>query len=266
MSVYQNDKPNLLKKAFNSIAEQTYPREKIRIYLGIDGEIPQELEEIITDCKLVYKIERNEKNIGLSCTLNKLVNVLENEDFVFRMDADDISLPKRFEAQVKYMLENPDVDILGTAILEVNENDEKIDIKRYPRQNIKKYIAKGSPLAHPTVCFRKNAFEKINYSLKMRLSQDIDLWFQALKKDLRIDSLPEILYCLLINSAFFKRRGYAKSFREFGIYMKGIWSLHKLTHLYVYPISRLTLRLLPKTLVKFAYNSRLRKKLLDKQE
>jgi glycosyltransferase involved in cell wall biosynthesis len=134
MSVYKNDKPDLLKKAFSSIAEQNYPADKIRIYLGIDGEISQELEVIITSCNLVYKIQRNEKNIGLSATLNKLVNMLENEEFVFRMDADDVSLPGRFEAQVKYMLENPNVDILGTSLTEVNEKGEEVCTRTYPTQ------------------------------------------------------------------------------------------------------------------------------------
>jgi len=264
MSVYKNDQPDLLKKALDSIVEQAYPLEKIRIYLGIDGEISKELEDIITNCNIIYKIQRNEKNIGLGPTLNKLVNLLENEDFIFRMDADDVSLPNRLEIQVKYMLENPKIDILGTALIEINDKGEELGIRTYPRKNIDKYIARGAPLAHPTVCFRRNVFGKINYSLTTRLNEDIVLWFQALVNGFCIYNLPDVLYKILVNDSFFKRRNYKKSFGEFNAYVKGIWSLHKVTWLYIFPVARLISRLLPDKFIKLAYRSNLRKKLLNR--
>jgi len=264
MSVYKNDKPHLLKMALDSIVNQTYHNEKIRIYLGIDGEITQELEKVIANCNFIYRIQKNKNNIGLGPTLNKIVNILENEEFVFRMDADDVSLLNRFDVQIRYMFENPNVDILGTALVEVNKNNEELNIRTYPRKNIKKYIAKGAPLAHPTVCFRKNVFEKINYSSAIRLNEDIDLWFQALKNDFRIDNLPDVLYRILIDDSFFKRRGYAKSFGEFKAYIKGIWTLHKITWIYIFPVARLISRFLPESLIKRLYRSNLRKTLLNK--
>jgi len=264
MSVYKNDKPDLLKKALDSVVKQTYPSEKIRVYLGIDGEISKALKDVIVNCYIIYKIQQNEKNIGLGPTLNILVNMLENEQFIFRMDADDVSLSNRFETQVKYMLENPKIDILGTAMIEINKKGEELGIRTYPRKNIEKYIVKGAPLAHPTVCFRKNIFEKINYPLTTRLNEDIVLWFQALENGFRIDNLPDVLYKFLVNDSFFKRRNYKKSFEEFNVYMKGIWSLHKITWLYVFPIARLISRLLPEKLIELAYRSNLRKRLLDK--
>jgi hypothetical protein len=263
MSVYKNDKLYLLKKALISIAEQTYPSKNVRIYLGIDGEVTQEMESVIADCNTIYKCLRNEKNIGLGPTLNKLVNMLEDEAFVFRMDADDVSLPNRFEAQINYMLANPKVDILGTAIIEVIESGEELGIRTYPRENVKEYIAKGVPVAHPTVCFRRNVFEKINYSPTIRLNEDIFLWFQALKNGFCIDNLPDVMYRFLVDGAFFKRRNYKKSIGEFCIYMKGIWALHKITWRYVFPIARLISRLLPEWMIKVVYRSEFRKRLLN---
>jgi len=263
MSVYKNDKPDLLKRALTSVIKQTYPSEKVRIYLGIDGEIPQESESVIAGCDAVYKCLRNEKNIGLGPTLNKLVNMLEDEAFVFRMDADDVSLPNRFEAQINYMLENTGVDILGTAIIEVSESGEELGRRTYPRENIKRYIARGAPVAHPTVCFRRKVFEKINYSSTIRLNEDILLWFQALQNGFCIDNLPDAIYGFSVDGAFFKRRNYKKSFGEFCIYMRGVWSLHKITWLYIFPLARLISRLLPEGMIKAAYRSRFRKRLLN---
>lgn len=262
MAVYKKDRPELLRKALKSIVEQTYPSKNVRIYLGIDGEISKDLETIIKSYTFFYTI-KNKKNIGLGPTLNKLVNALENEEFVFRMDADDISMRNRFELQIKYLLENPKVDILGTALLEVNEKDERIGLRTYPNAGIREYIAKAAPVAHPTVCFRRRVFKIINYSSTIRLNEDIDLWFKALKNDFIFDNLPKVLYKYLINNSFYKRRSYDKSFSEFGVYIKGIWSLHRISLLYVFPVARLIFRLLPRCLVKSIYNSNLRKTLLN---
>ena len=73
ITVYKNDNPIFFKEALDSIIGQTYGIENINIYLGIDGNIPKELEEIISsNDKFIYKIVKNSQNSGLAFTLNKL--------------------------------------------------------------------------------------------------------------------------------------------------------------------------------------------------
>jgi hypothetical protein len=33
------------------------------------------------------------------------------------MDSDDVSVPERIETQVNFMIENPEVDIIGSSVL-----------------------------------------------------------------------------------------------------------------------------------------------------
>ena len=40
-----------------------------------------------------------------------------NVEYVARMDADDICVPHRFEKQVQYLDEHPEIDILGSNAL-----------------------------------------------------------------------------------------------------------------------------------------------------
>ena len=42
------------------------------------------------------------------------------------MDDDDVSLPERISEQVKFMVENPGVDVLGTGAILINDLDEPI--------------------------------------------------------------------------------------------------------------------------------------------
>ena len=58
---------------------------------------------------------QNEKNSGVANTLNKGLELSQGE-YIARMDADDISLPARFEKQVAFMEANPDVAVVGCGI------------------------------------------------------------------------------------------------------------------------------------------------------
>ena len=61
------------------------------------------------------KIVNNSENIGLTKSLNKGLAVSTGE-YIARMDADDISLPTRFEKQIAFLESNPNVIVLGTNI------------------------------------------------------------------------------------------------------------------------------------------------------
>jgi glycosyltransferase involved in cell wall biosynthesis len=47
-------------------------------------------------------------------------------DYIALLDADDTSLPDRFEKQVSFMNAHPEVDVLGGAILNVSESGENL--------------------------------------------------------------------------------------------------------------------------------------------
>lgn len=267
MSVCYRDSAELLCKAIDSIIGQNYPEEKIRIYFGIDGKIPENLNTVIDRYKkAIYKIVKIDKNSGLSVIMNRLIQCLQDELYVFRMDSDDFSLPNRFFEQVLFLESNFEIDILGTGIVEVDVNGNELLEKNYPcsLDSIKKFICKGSPLAHPTVCFRKTVFDIIEgYPENLRFSQDISLWFKALNLNVKISNLQKPLYRMTINDSFFKRRGLQKAQGEFFIYLKGVWGMHGISPKLIYPFLRLLFRLMPAQIVKLGYQSILRKRFLS---
>jgi len=262
MTVYKNDNLEFFKEAVESIVAQDYRFENINIYLGIDGALPKESQEYINSSSYFYKVIQNEQNRGLAYTLNRLIEVLEEEEFVFRMDADDICKFDRVGKQVDFMEENKNISILGGAIEEFGENGVVNMTRTYPKttKEAKQFIVKASIFAHPAVCFRKSFFEKgFMYSEQYRFSQDLALWYDALANSFEVSNLDDVVLQLRVTKDFYKRRSYKKAFGEFGIYYKGIKKLYGYNWRVVYPIARLITRLMPVGIVKLIYSEKFRK-------
>lgn len=269
MSVYRSEEADFFDAAIRSVwADQTV--KPMEIVLVEDGPLPEELHHVVERWKSMLcdklVVLKNKQNLGLTKSLNKGLNVAHGE-LIARMDSDDISEPDRFEKQEKFLTEHPDVDIVGGALREFNEDCNNLRVRNYPltHEEAVKYICKASPLAHPTVMMRKRIFDKgLRYNEKYRMSQDIALWFDAIMAGYKIANVPEVTINFRSQGDVFKRRSRAKAWNEFKIYMNGIYRMNGLLSLkYRYPIARLSFRLMPPTIVKFVYGSELRSKLLE---
>lgn len=262
MSVYCGDDPPLLERALESIVSQEgISPGQIRTYLGVDGPIPASLQVVIERYRpSFYKLIFFEHNRGLVHVLNDLIRVREDEEYFFRMDADDVSAPQRFSHQVTYMQTHPDVDILGTDMIEVNTTEGGERIVRFatcPR-DARRSIARRVPVAHPTVCFRARVFDRVPQYPEVQLNEDIAMWFACLEAGLIFDNLHEPLYRFTIGPDFWRRRSVLKAWSECLAYTRGIWALDGLTWNYVFPILRLLVRLSPGSVQRLAYSSQFR--------
>ena len=265
ISVYLKDSVSSFKEAVSSIINQDLCYD-INIYLGIDGEITDNLKSYISNNKsLFHKIIKSDSNVGLACILNLLIETISDEKYVFRMDSDDFSYPNRFSTQTSFLDSNNDVDVCGSFINEVYIDSNLCSKKEYPtsHENIKNHIHKASPFAHPTVCFRASLFScGLRYSNRYHLNEDIDLWFTLLLNDYRLSNVPYVLLDFYIPANFYKRRGFIKSYNEFLCYISGIYRLHGLTLRLIFPFFRLIFRLLPSSIVRTIYTSENRKSFL----
>ena len=268
MSIYFKENPVFFQQAMESIwdAQTLKPDEIILIE---DGKLTDQLYKVIEFWKNklgeAIKIVKLENNNGLTKALNIGLKYCTCE-FIARMDTDDLSAPQRFEKQVNFLKNNESVHVVGGSIQEFNTTNKNLNIRSYPKgdKEIRKYILKASPLAHPSVMFRKSIFDDgVKYPEKYRTSQDIALWYKLLSLGYKIANIDDVIYFLRINDDFYSRRSRQKAINEFKIYWYGILDLKGVTWELVYPLSRLIFRLLPNTLVKKIYTSRLRKKMLN---
>jgi len=262
MAIYANDDATLLERALESVLTQSLPEDvEIRLYMGIDGPIDSELENVVQRfASRIFKISRSDINIGLAATLNRLISMRSDEAFFFRMDADDVSLPGRFSTQLEYFDSNPLIDILGTDIIEVQTETGTRRIVKFCQspEDARRMIAKRVPVAHPSVCIRARVFDKLGGYPTRRGNEDIAMWFECMKSGFVFDNVPSPLLLFTVGPTFWMRRGYAKAFSEFACYLRGIRDLDGVTWRYVFPIARLALRLSPPALSKWMYGTGLR--------
>ena len=218
MSVYRNDNPDDFKIAVESISKkQTLKPDEI--VLVVDGPVPETLEQTIKDlCTDVgsMKVLWQEKNQGLGKALEIGMSAVSNE-FVARMDADDISAPNRFEKQIAYMKAHSDCDVLGGQISEfIDSPDNIVAYRRVPltTDECKRYYQDRDPLNHMTVMLRRSAVMAVGNYQPWHLDEDSFLWGRLLKAGYNIANLPDILVNVRVGEQMYARRGGWKYFKS----------------------------------------------------
>lgn len=147
-----------LKESIESILNQTFHD---FILLIINDGSTDESEKIIlsfTDSRIHYI--RNEKNIGLSQTLNKSVQLTRTKYYA-RMDADDISLSDRLKTQYEFMEKKPDIGVCGT-LYEIFGSESGVPPLVTSDELIRASLLFSNIICHPTVMIRKELLEKIS--------------------------------------------------------------------------------------------------------
>ena len=134
MSIYRNDRINFVKLAVESILNQTY--KDFDYYIQYDGPVDAEVDAYLSGIKDErVRILRRAENKGLAQSLNDLLNIVMpmGYEFIARMDADDISEVYRFERQLEYLEAHSEIDMIGGAINEIDEEgNDRGKITRYP--------------------------------------------------------------------------------------------------------------------------------------
>ena len=134
-------------------------------------------------------IIENEQNIGLTKSLNKGLAIAKGE-YIARMDADDISLPERFEKQVAYLDNHPKIGVCGSAI---SFFGSKTGEKTYPLSMDNIWLFLESCFAHPTVMIRHGVLAGLTYNEECVVSQDYNLWVDLFSQGILFGNLQEPL-------------------------------------------------------------------------
>lgn len=176
MPVYNGEK--YLQEAIDSILNQTY--DKFEFIILNDGSTDSSEDIILSYSDPRIKYVKNEVNLKIVKTLNKGV-ALSVGKYIARMDADDISLPERFEKQVKFLESNTDIDVCGSYIQTIGAKEYK---RPYPitPESVQVAMLFYSPLAHPCVMLRKTFFDNQKYNSDYDGAEDYYLWASNIKK------------------------------------------------------------------------------------
>ncbi len=203
MSVYYKEKPEYLNQSIESILNQTVKPKEIVIVK--DGPLTNELEDVIKKYKV--KEVQLEKNVGLGKALKIGVENCKYE-LIARMDSDDISVPNRFELELKEFKKNPNLTLVGGQVVEFNELG--LGKKRKVPEDMKsiiKYSKKRNPFNHMTVMFKKKDILNVGNYKHMPFFEDYYLWILLIKNNYEVLNLSEILAYVRSGEEMTKRRG-----------------------------------------------------------
>ncbi len=199
LPVYNGEK--FVRSAIESILNQTFP--DFELILIDDGSTDQtgEIIQSIQDERI--QLVEHTQNQGLISSLNQGIALARGE-YVARMDADDISLPDRFERQVEFLRAHPRVGVLGNQVRFLNENLEQV-VWEYHFPSSHTEIAWKmmfmNVIPHPAVIVRRELLiEASGYNPEYATAEDYELWTRLILQT-EFANLDEVLLLYRRHSA-----------------------------------------------------------------
>lgn len=193
MAMYNSAR--FVREAVESVLAQTYTDFE---FLIVDdgstdggGDIVAELAA--TDSRITLL---RQENRGIVASVNRLID-LARAPLIARMDSDDVCLPERFERQVAYMRDHPEVVALGTQFIEIDERGWWRDrSETYPTEphDVRSALRFTQPIGNPTAMLRTDAVRRVGgYRPAFRYCEDYDLYLR-LSCVGDIANLPDVLF------------------------------------------------------------------------
>lgn len=162
-----------LRDAIQSVVNQTF--QDWELYLINDGSTDNSLaimqEYALNDIRI--KVIDDGQNKGLVTRLNQSIEIAIGKYYA-RMDADDIMYVTRIEEQVKFLESHPDVDVLGTSIM-IIDNNNNIMGSGMCSGRVNSFI-------HPTVMGKLEWFRANPYCEWALRAEDMELWSRTASK------------------------------------------------------------------------------------
>lgn len=200
MATYNREK--LLQRAIDSVLNQTYKNWELIICDDCSTDNSYKLLENYRNKHSNIKLIKNEKNIGLTKSLNKLLEQVSGS-FIARLDSDDYYHPEKLEKQINFLEINKDIDFVGTMgqtmdydgnfitnnyIDNVIPSGNKNTIKKNMLVDGKNCIIGTSPLYHKYIFDKIGKYDEIMYT-----AQDYNIHLRMLQF-FNYDMLKEKLY------------------------------------------------------------------------
>lgn len=261
MSVYKNDILQYVKCAVESILNQSISN--FDFYIQFDGPIRDDVDDYLMSLQdNRINIFRRQENKGLAFSLNELLAIIQSKEYKYiaRMDADDIAVSYRFEKQMSFLQNHPDIDLVGGAINEIDSRGHDWGkVITYPcsPKECRAFFAKRNPVAHPTVMFRRSFFEKAgwHYPTDYVRNEDTRLWHEGYKHECKIANLPDVVLSFRITDDMFKQRRNGKVFAKSQLELRKIIAkdLGYGPMAYIYAYCMYILMISPSWLLKLAY-------------
>ncbi|MDO3658219.1 glycosyltransferase [Acinetobacter genomosp. 15BJ] len=266
MSLYYKENVIFLDECFKSIwlNQAVKPNE---IVLILDGSVGEELQNCVqywgNQIGPILKVIPLPHNVGLGKALNEGIKHCSNE-WIFRMDTDDICTADRFEKQVAFIQQHPDVVLFSGQVMEFDQNISDANVlKAVPvtYEEIKEFAKKRCPFNHMAVAYKRNVILGLGGYQHHLFMEDYNLWLRVIGNNYRVANLPDVLlYARVGNGMHARRKGleYIKSEKQL-LDLKKQLKLQNPVYANMLFLVRSAFRLLPADVLGKIYNTFLRK-------
>lgn len=187
LTVY-NIKKEYLDECIDSIIHQTY--DNLEILIIDDGSTID--YNYLTELSPQIKLIKNEKNLGLCKSLNKLFSYVKGKYYV-RLGSDDIFDSTLIEKEVLFLEKHPNV---GAICCELQRfGTSSTHIKRPVKWDLNKILKKDLTGTgyDGGVMVRSSLLKNMKVDESLKMAEDFDLQLQVLEQ-MPIESIHEILY------------------------------------------------------------------------
>ena len=213
LPVYRGDRADFLRRSLASVTvEQTLRPDEVLIVR--DGPVPGDLEEVLARARrgelggaVPVRVLELADNVGLALALEAGLAEAAHEA-VARQDADDISVPERFAAQLPLIAAG--YDLVGSAIQEFDDEDDTDGvIRRQPSdpEKIRRVLALRDPFNHPSVVYRASAVRAAGGYRPLDLMEDYWLFARMIHNGVRATNVPQVLVRYRVGAGAYARRG-----------------------------------------------------------
>lgn len=185
-----------LPEALDSLLAQTY--QGFKVIMCDDGSTDNTYEvaqAYVDKYPGKFILIKNDKNLKLAATLNHCLEYADTE-YVARMDGDDISLPTRFEKEIKFLDGHPEYALVSCPMIYFDDHGDfrtGISIER-PTAATFRY---GTPFCHAPVMVRMTVYKEVGgYTVgeKTERMEDYYLWYKIYRNGNIGFNLSEPLY------------------------------------------------------------------------
>jgi glycosyltransferase involved in cell wall biosynthesis len=156
------------------------------------------------------RLLRSSERLRLSGALNLGLDNARG-DYVARMDADDISLPRRLEIQVRHMNRHPEIGICGTWIRYFGGPSRAVLKRPLECEEIRAFTLVDTPFAHPTIILRRSLMDhhQLRFDGNYYPTEDFELWTRAMRC-FPVENLPQVLLQYRVHGQSLTGSGWSK--------------------------------------------------------
>jgi len=178
--VYNLDK--YISETIKSVLSQTFTDFEYILIDDCSDDKTIEIIESFNDPRI--RLIKNNTNQGISYNRNLAIEEAKGK-YLAMIDGDDLALPARFKKQVQFLENNYDYGILGTDVINIDENGIQIGkIINYaiPDNEIPSRMLFNNYIATSSIMVRLSNINEFRFKKEFIVAEDYELWIRFIRK------------------------------------------------------------------------------------